>query len=91
MSATNKTPNYDLPQWVGSDHPTWQGDLNNAMLTIDNALESHQSAIEALSGTEEFPSVEYYTITCDMWDYGMIAAKPAEQTETPLRRNMRRY
>lgn len=48
MSSTNKTRYYDLPQWVGSDKPTFLGDLNNAFLTIDtqikNAADAAQSA-----------------------------------------------
>lgn len=35
MGATNKTTNYNLPQFVGNDKPTWLGDFNGAMNTID--------------------------------------------------------
>ena len=38
MSHTNETANYELPQFVGSDKPTWLGDVNGAMLKIDNAI-----------------------------------------------------
>ncbi len=38
MSSTNKTEHYDLPQWVGSDKPTFLGDFNSAFLSIDKAL-----------------------------------------------------
>ena len=30
MGATNRTANYDLPQWIGTDKPTFLGDLNDA-------------------------------------------------------------
>lgn len=38
MSATNQTPNYGLPQYVGSDVPSYLGDFNKAMLDIDTAI-----------------------------------------------------
>ena len=81
MASTNKTPNYDLPQWVGSDHPTWQGDLNSAFLTIDNALQSQQSSIDSIVGSDDVPTVNYFVMTCDLWDYGTVAAKEAEDEE----------
>lgn len=93
MSATNKTPNYELPQWVGSDHPTWQGDLNSAFLTIDNALESQQSSIDSLTSIEGGEPVQYVLMTCDLWDYGTVAAKEGENPEPQSRisRLNRRY
>lgn len=41
MSSTNKTPYYELPQFIGTDIPTWLGDFNGAMLAIDTALKSN--------------------------------------------------
>lgn len=38
MSATNKTTNYSLPIFVGSDVPSWLTDFNNAMQLIDTAI-----------------------------------------------------
>lgn len=38
MAHTNSTPNYNLPQFVGTDKPTWLGDVNGAMLAIDTAI-----------------------------------------------------
>lgn len=38
MSSTNKTTHYDLPQWIGTDKPTFLGDLNGAFATIDTKL-----------------------------------------------------
>lgn len=38
MSATNKTTNYSLPIFVGSDVPSWLVDWNNAMQLIDTAI-----------------------------------------------------
>ena len=38
MASTNKTTHYDLPQWIGTDKPTFLGDLNGAFSTIDTQL-----------------------------------------------------
>lgn len=43
MASTNKTANFKLPQWVGSDHPTWKGDLNEAFSKIDTTLKENES------------------------------------------------
>lgn len=36
MSFTNMTKNLKLPQFLASDKPSWLGDVNGAMLNIDN-------------------------------------------------------
>lgn len=38
MSFTNKTPNYNLPQWLGTDKPAWITDVNDAFSIIDSAI-----------------------------------------------------
>lgn len=38
MSATNKTTNYNLPIFVGSDVPSWLTDWNGAMQLLDTAI-----------------------------------------------------
>lgn len=54
MSFTNSTPNYGLPQYVGTDKPTFLGDFNNAMSTIDSALHNNeQNAGEGLSELQQ--------------------------------------
>lgn len=40
MSATNHTTNYNLPIFVEQDIPTWLGDWNTAMNTIDQSLQN---------------------------------------------------
>ena len=42
FASTNKTTNYELPQFVGTDKPTWLGDFNEAMADIDTAM--HENA-----------------------------------------------
>lgn len=54
MSFTNSTPNYGLPQYVGTDKPTFLGDFNNAMSTIDTALHNNeQNAGEGLAELQQ--------------------------------------
>lgn len=54
MSFTNHTPNYNLPQYVGTDKPTFLGDFNNAMTAIDTALHNNaQNAGEGLSELQQ--------------------------------------
>lgn len=43
MSSTNKTPNYDLPQFIGTDKPTWLGDINDAMSKIDTTMKTNSN------------------------------------------------
>ena len=38
MAHTNSTPNYHLPQFLGTDKPAWLTDVNNAMSDIDTAI-----------------------------------------------------
>lgn len=49
MTATNKTENYELSQFVGSDRPTWLGDYNSDMSKIDAQLK--QNADDIASAT----------------------------------------
>ena len=49
MSSTNKTPYYELPQFVGTDIPTWLGDFNGAMSDIDTALKTNADRADLAS------------------------------------------
>lgn len=50
MSSTNKTTNYNLSQYIGTDKPTYLGDYNSDMLKIDNQLKANaDSASNATS------------------------------------------
>lgn len=40
MASTNKTTNYDLSQYIGTDKPTYLGDYNGDMLKIDTAIKN---------------------------------------------------
>lgn len=50
MSSTNKTTNYKLSQYIGTDKPTYLGDYNGDMLKIDTQLKANaDSASNAVS------------------------------------------
>lgn len=50
MSSTNKTTNYKLSQYIGTDKPTYLGDYNGDMLKIDNQMKANaDSASNAAS------------------------------------------
>lgn len=49
MSFTNKTPNYNLPQWLGTDKPSWLVDVNGAFSSIDTAV---KNAADSGSGAD---------------------------------------
>lgn len=56
MSSTNKTPNYNLSQYIGTDKPTYLGDYNGDMLKIDTQLKANAdsaSKAAAVAGTAQ--------------------------------------
>lgn len=48
FASTNKTANYNLPQFIGTDKPTWLGDINQAMFDIDAGMHTNASDIESV-------------------------------------------
>ena len=51
MSSTNKTTNYELSQYIGSDKPTYLGDYNSDMLKIDTQMKNNADNIASVSST----------------------------------------
>lgn len=47
MSHTNKTPNYELPQFIGTDKASWLGDLNPAFLAIDTGMQANKVSAQS--------------------------------------------
>lgn len=47
MGATNKTANLELPLFVGTDKPSWLGDFNGAMTSIDAGYGKQSGDISA--------------------------------------------
>lgn len=48
MAHTNTTQNYGLPQWIGTDKPTFLGDLNSAFADIDARMKINSDDATAL-------------------------------------------
>ena len=56
-NASNRTVNYELPLFVGTDRPSWLVDWNGAMAQIDDIIKGVSDAAEA--GTAQLiPQVE---------------------------------
>lgn len=51
MTATNKTTNYKLPQWVGTDNLSIMGDMNGAFGKIDEVLKGFDDNIGVAKAT----------------------------------------
>ena len=49
MSHTNSTTNYNLPQFVGTDKPTWLNDVNGAMSAIDAQMKANADSATSAS------------------------------------------
>ena len=45
MASTNKTPNIQLSQFIGTDKPSWLSDYNSDMLKIDTAVASSDTGV----------------------------------------------
>ena len=85
MTATNKTTNYDLSQFVGTDRPTWLGDYNSDMSKIDRQLKQNADDI-ASAAAGSLTSVHH---TNDLTGNGTsgsplgVASTIAKKTDIP--------
>lgn len=50
MSHTNTTANYNLPQFIGTDKPSWLTDVNGAMTSIDTQMKANADANTTTAG-----------------------------------------
>ena len=58
MASTNKTPNFNLPQFLGTDKASWLGDINPAMVTIDSQMQLNKTnANQAISSASNAVTV----------------------------------
>lgn len=85
MTATNKTTNYELSQFVGTDRPTWLGDYNSDMSKIDRQLKQNADDI-ASAAAGGLTSVHH---TADLTGNGTsgsplgVASTIAKKTDIP--------
>ena len=75
MSSTNKTTNYSLPQWIGTDHPSFSEDFNPAFSIIDGEIKTVNDKAEtanttATSASNKVDSIigEKTRMTCSDFD-----------------------
>lgn len=50
MSSTNKTTNYELSQFIGTDKPAWLTDYNQDMARIDAGIDAAQDTATGADG-----------------------------------------
>ena len=50
MSSTNKTTNYELSQFIGTDKPAWLSDYNQDMAKIDAGIDTAQDTATGADG-----------------------------------------
>lgn len=51
MSHTNSTTNYNLPQFIGTDKPTWLNDVNGAFSAIDTQMKLNADSATSASAS----------------------------------------
>ena len=51
MASTNKTPEYELSQFIATDKPAWLSDYNGDMLKIDTGIAEAKAVADAASAT----------------------------------------
>ena len=85
MTATNKTKNYELSQFVGTDRPTWLGDYNSDMSKIDTQLKQNADDI-ASAAAGGLTSVHHTTDLTGNGTSGSplgVASTIAKKTDIP--------
>lgn len=63
MSSTNKTTNYELSQFIGSDKPAWLSDYNGDMTKIDAGIYTAQSTATGADGKADSNATKIGTLT----------------------------
>lgn len=51
MAYSNHTTNYELPQYVGTDKPSYLNDFNYAMSTIDGQMKTNANGVQSAQST----------------------------------------
>lgn len=75
MSFTNKTPNYELPQWLADDKPTFLSDMNGAFSDIDTAMKANENAAASAQSTADANTLSINGITTDIDGAGGVKAR----------------
>lgn len=62
MASTNKTTNYELSQFLGTDKPAWLSDYNTDMSKIDAQMKVNADGVTSASGTASAVSTAVGTL-----------------------------
>lgn len=84
MGATNKTTNYELPQWIGTDKPTFLGDMNDAFLKIDTGMAENKdsaTSAESIAGASNAKATEAYSMAQTAQTTASTAQNTASQAQ----------
>lgn len=63
MASTNKTTNYELSQFIGTDKPAWLADYNGDMAKIDTQMKANNDLAVSAGGTASAVSTSLGDIT----------------------------
>ena len=63
MASTNKTTNYELSQFLGTDKPAWLSDYNSDMSKIDTQMKANADAATAAGGTADAATTNIGTLS----------------------------
>lgn len=63
MSYTNQTPHYHLPQYIGTDKPSYLSDFNDAMSIIDTNIYNANANAETALNQSSAASTEVTALT----------------------------
>lgn len=63
MSSTNKTTNYNLSQFIGTDKPAWLADYNTDMGKIDTGMKNNADAISVTDGKADTNATNIGTLS----------------------------
>lgn len=82
MAHTNSTENYGLPQWIGTDKPTFLGDFNSAFAAIDTAMKANSDTATAASATANAAEAVASSAAANATNAIGIANNAASEAET---------
>lgn len=63
MASTNKTTNYELSQFVGTDKPAWLGDYNTDMGKIDTQMKANADSATSAGGKADANTAKIGTLS----------------------------
>lgn len=63
MASTNKTSNYELSQFLGTDKPAWLSDYNTDMSKIDTQMKANADAASAADGAASSANTSIGTLS----------------------------